>query len=482
MAKDINIHLKTQGAAQTKQQLEEVGGASQRVGETVGRGGKRGADGMDKMSQSADKAQSRFGKLGASIKSWVVGLVGITAAISAITRAIRTQIQAIEEHARIASEQQKKLISLQAMGEFYKERPELRKEVAAYAELGRRPFEEVAEAWYMLRSQAGRLTGKQRGGIMTQALELGRMYPEAPLTDLVNMFALYTKATQGRDINRIQNVLLQTITEAGGGMGEVSKFMPTILGPAMAAGLTGPQAAGLWSYVTTLPEAGGVARGTVALRNIFLALQGKGTPESQKMLQQFGMAPGMGFFQQMQMLTAQRQAGRFGLPQAELLAGREGAAMLLGLMAQPQAMRETIANVVGAARGRRDITRETLEGIMGTDEFARLEEMRRLLNIQIANIKGGDPRALKWDVYFKEYEKGMREAGWPEAAIDAALMIERLAGATVPWGVEKRIQSIRREFGEGAIVEGAPVIINDNSMNYYPRVGSDERGPRFTQD
>lgn len=488
MAKDINIHVKTQGAQQTKQQLDDIGKSSKRVGDSASRGGRKGAEGINELSESTAKTEGRFGKLKSSIASWVTGLVGITAIIAGITKAIRVQSEAIKEHARIAAEQQKKLISLQLMSDFYKERPQLRKEVAAYAELGRRPFEEVAEAWYTLRSQAGRMTSEQRQGILREALEMGRAYPEAPLTDLVNMFTLYAKATNAQDLNQVQNVLMQTITEAGASMGGVSKFMPQFLGPAMTGGLTGAEAAGLWAYATTLPEAGGIEKASTAIRNLLLILQGEGsTPEAQEMLRGFGVVPGMKFFDQLTILASQRQAGRFGLPQALSLAGRESASMLMGLLKEPEKMYETIENVVRAGAGQRDITAEALEGLMATDEVARLEEEGRRFDVKIQNIKGQDVKALRWITALKEYESLMREAGVPETWIDFQLWgAEKFAafGATPPAGGGVELWS--KQFNQDIVrlrepSRSAPTIIHyhyEQIMNLNPVAGDDERGPR----
>jgi len=415
MAKDINIHLKTRGTQQTKRELDHVGDSTKKVGHAVEKGGK-----------SAETAGFSFGRFAKKIVAWGAGFFGIAATIRGITKALEINAQAMEEHANIAEKHQKKLLALQAMGDFYKERPQLRKEVAAKAEFGRRPFEEVAEAWYTLRSQAGRMTPKQREGILNESLELGRMYPEAPLTDLINMFTLYAKATRSQDLNQAQNVLLQTITEAGGSMGAVSKFMPQFLGPAMAGGLTGPEAAGLWAHATTLPEAGGIEKASTALRNVLLILQGKGeTPEATKMLQGFGITPEMGFFEQMEILAAEQQAGKFGLPQALLLAGREGAPMLTGLLKDPKMMRETIEKVVQAGASQRDIAAETLKGLMGTDEIARLEEEGRQLTIAIDNLKAQDTESLRWRVHLKHLEKDMRLKGLSEVQIHMRLWGER---------------------------------------------------------
>jgi hypothetical protein len=493
MAKDINIHLKTQGAAQTKQQLEDVGKSSKRVGETVDRGGKRGADGMEKMSSSADKAQGRFSKLGSSIKSWAAGLAGITLAVREITRAIRAQSEAIEEHARIAAEQQKKLLALQAMGTFFEEHPEARKEVAAYAEFGRRPYEDVAEAWYELESKGAGLTEEQKKGIMKEALELGRMEPEADLKSIVGMFSLYAKETREQDINLIQNVLRATLSKAGAGLSEVGRYLPQFQSLGISAGLTGAEAAGLWAYATT--RTGQPEKATVGLRNIFMALQGKGTPESQELLPQLGITPEMGFYEQMGILSAQRRAGGFGLPEAETIAMKENAALLLSMLTDPQAMMKTIHEVSAAARPDIDLVKDKLDRIMGTDKVARLEEERRRLDVVIQNIKGQDVRALEWDVYLKEYEKRMREVGVSEYMISHQLRKYRMAAG---FGAEPGPQWLMEPFGEftefpakqqeapaeEVPAETGPVSIHyHNDIYFNPMGGTKEDmgiGPRFT--
>ena len=378
----------------------------------------------------------------------------------------------MEEHGRIAAEQQKKMLALQAMGEFYEEHPQARKEVAAYAEFGRRPFEEVAEAWYALESKGAGLTEIQKKGIMKEALELGRMEPEADLKSIVEMFSLYAKETRQKDINLIQNVLRATMTKAGAELSEVGKLLPRFLPAGLAGGLTGPEAAGLWAYATTRTK--DPAEATTGLRNVFLALQGKGIPEAQEMLKGLGISTEQDFFSQLIQLATQKQAGRFGLPEAELLAGKESASMLLSMLTEPEAMMDTIQYVTERARADIDIVRTRLDRIMGTDEVASLEERGRQLDVQIENIKGSDIRALKWNVYLKEYEMYLREAGYPEAAIGGLLGLERLAGATVPWGVEKRFQSIRTEFQAKSPEGEAREIHYHNDMHFNPIVGFDE--------
>ncbi len=427
MAKNVNIHVKTPGAKQAEQDLNRTGKAAKGVGDSASRAGKKGAEGVHEFGNSAGRTQGRFAKLKSSIASWVLGLVGVAAAIRLVTTAIRIQKEAIEEHARIAAEQQKKLLALQAMGTFFEEHPEARKEVAAYAEFGRRPVPEVTEAWYALESKGAGLTEGQKKGIMRESLEFGRMEPEADLESIVGMFSLYAKETRQEDINLIQNVLRATLSKAGAELSEVGRYLPQFQSLGIAAGLTGAESAGLWAYATT--RTGQPEKATVGLRNIFMALQGKGTPESQKLLQQLNVAPEMGFYEQMGILSAQQEAGKFGLPEAETIAMKENAALLLSMLTDTDAMMQTVREVSDAARGDIDIVKDKLDLIMGQDEVARLEEDIRRLNITIENIKGRDVEALRWQRRKALAEKVLRERGLPEVVIDFNAWVQDMSSA-----------------------------------------------------
>lgn len=471
MAKDVNIHIKTPGAQESKRNLEEVGKAAKSVGDSAHSGGRRGAEGVDKLGQSAKKTESSFSKLKSSITAWVTGLVGIAAIIKGVNAAIRAQGEAIKEHADIAAQQQKKLLSLQAMGDFFKEHPEARKEVATYAEFGRRPFEQVAAAWYGLESKGAGLTKEQKAGIMREALELGRMEPEADLTSIIDVFSIYAKETRQQNINQIQNIIRQTLSSAGAELGQMGQYLPRFLPLGIAGGLTGAETAGLWAFATTrapTPEAA-----TVGVRNIFAALRGKGTPESQKLLQQLGISTDMNIFEQLTALSAAQRGGRFGVPEAETIAGRENIAILLSMLTEPQAMMDVVRSVTGVARPDIDIVRDKLSQIMQRDRVARLEEDRRRLEVAIRNIKGSDVRALEWDVYLKNYEQYLREQGWADWEIKGQLAVESFMSAAFPGSLERKQQMLEK-IKEQSQSEGQVSIHYHHDVVHYPIAGSKE--------
>jgi len=501
MAKEVNIHVKTPGAETSKQKLDELAAAGRDFGEDVNQAGtkvqsgaKKGAEGIGGLSQETGKAQSGFEKFGASITLWAAKIFGIAAVIRGITTAIKSQTEAMKEHADLANEQQRSLVRLQYLGQFFKEKPELRKEVEAYAEYGRRPFVEVVEAWYNLRSKGAGLSEAQRRGIMQEALEMGRTDPDTELDTLVDMFSLYAKKTGQADINRIQNVLLQTITEAGGSTGDVSRYMPQFLPFGLAGGLTPAQTAGLWSYATTQTADAAVA--TTGLKAMFLGLQGKGTPEGQELLKQFGVMPQMGFFEKIDLLSQQYQGGALGLGVAEQLAGREGAGILLDLLRSPGAAIQTISNVEQVDTGKIDLTRDMITELTGQDRRAFLEEETRRLDIALENLKGGKLKPMEMQKYLKEFELEARKANEPEIIIKLAKAARWALGAVgfSPETIASR-DVYPSEYRDRARDEGStvPTVNNINNfnneyhqdMNFYPRVGTTgegERGPRVSED
>ncbi|MCK9243672.1 MAG: phage tail tape measure protein [Candidatus Marinimicrobia bacterium] len=468
MAKDVNIHIKTPGAAEAKQQLDNVSQSTEKIG------------------TEGHRAGTGLGKLKDSILSWITALAGVGAIINGITRAIRTQMDAIKEHGRIAAEQQKKLTMLQYLGEFFKEKPELRKEVEAYAVYGRRPFEEVAESWYTLRSKGAGLTRQQQQDILKESLELGRTVPETNLNTLVDMFSLYAKKTGEKDANRIQNVLLKTIEEAGGTAEDVGRYMPEFLPVGMSGGLSGAQSAGLWAYVTT--QLASPSTATTGLRATFMGLQGRGTPESQKLLGRLGVDAGEGFLQKINILSEKQKAGQFGLSEAELLAGREGASVLLSMLKSPAAMMKTVGSVVGADVGSKDLTQKMITELLGKDEMAALEDKARKLAVSIQNIKGSDTQSMQWGVYLLAYEEALRKQRVPEWLIKQQLYIEgvksavglepgQLSGIASPILSAAEMQGVRRQT--------QPVINNHyhNEVQYYPTTDRrDINQPRVGRD
>jgi hypothetical protein len=474
--KDVNIHVRARETEESKRKIEGVAQSTKEMGEKTEEAGRRSAAGMEKAL--------------ATVAKYAATMVGVQKLLSEFTRALEENARAMDENAAAAEKHQKSLLRLQFLGGFFQERPELRQEVGALAEFGRRPYEEVANAWYNLRSKGAALSQGQQDSILREALEMGRTDPDLPLDTLVDMFALYAKKSGEPDANRIQNVLQETITQAGGSGADVAKYMPQFLPIGMAGGLTAAESAGLWSYATTLLGEASVA--TTGLKATFLGLEGKGSPEGQKLLKKLKITPEMDFFSKLDVLGRARAGGKFGLASAEQLVGREGASILLDMLKDPGAVRSTVGAVTAMDRGDIDLTRTRIEELVGSDEVARMEEDNRQLAVRIENLKAADRESLTWKNAELQREAAMREKGYAPYAISLVKRRDRHAkglgftpdqtGELPPdIGAGFSVGPYRRQLGGE---DAGATIVNynfDNSTHLRPVAGTRDDG-RFSQD
>lgn len=548
--KDINIHVKAQDTEQTKTKVDGVGASVDQLGEKVKKTkqqtetasqkqqefneklrqskeeadkasksqedfGKKTKESQDEAGGTVDNTTKKIGILGQqlnSLKNYFLAAFGFTALINAGTRAIEAQSRAMKEHADISFQMQNNLLRLQFLGDFYKEKPELRKQVMEFAEFGRRPFEEVANAWYNLRSKSGTsLSPQMQEQIMKEALEYGLTDPAAPLDTLVDMFSLYAKQTKDPNANRIQNVIRETITQAGGSTAQTAQYMPQFLPIGMSGGLSGPEAAGIWAYITTQFAEPSIA--TTGLRSVFMALEGKGTPQSQQLLKKLGVKSDMNFFDKIQQLSKKQAEGKLDLSGAETIAQKEGAPALLLLLQNTEAMMKTVEAIMNAYQSDQDLTRNAIQELYGADELARLEDMSRFLDVFIRNVKSTDMKAVRVELGKKVQEAVLRKSGTGEIAIGITKFVDwitsGLFGTTLGgWTnlTDDEIYSLlnvyQEEQSKGTLNKQvmpsylepqpwekpfapaqsmpaqSPVIINnntDNSLNIYPSIGEFEK-------
>jgi hypothetical protein len=388
--KDVNIHVRALEAEEAKRKIEGVAQSTEQMGDKTEEAGKKGARGM---AAGAEK-----------LAAYAAGAVSATAVLGLLTGAIRANSAAMTENAEIAEGQQQRLLRLQFLGDFLKEHPEARQEIAAYAEYGRRSPAEVSDAWYNLRSKGGFLDDTAQRGVLMEALELGRTDIDVSLDTMVDMFVLYMKKTGERDANKAQNVIKQTITEAGGGAQDVANQMTKFLPLGIAGKMTGAQAAGLWAYATT--ELGNPAEATTALSNVYEGLEGAWTPDRQKMLERLGVRRDMPFMGKLEALSKQDLT----VEQLGTIAGA-GGPMLASMTKNIGDLKRAMAAVEAADRADIDLTRQQIEEVFGSDEIARIEEDNRRLRVEIENLRAGDVEALRWSNKELVREVAMRRRG-----------------------------------------------------------------------
>jgi len=113
MAKDINIHLKTTGAARTKQQLRETGEAAKGVGEKTAAGHKQGAQATEQATQK----MTGMGRVLNNLKSQVFAFVGAWLGMQAVQRALSYIITRLEKIQQLQKDIYQESVDLAEIGQ-----------------------------------------------------------------------------------------------------------------------------------------------------------------------------------------------------------------------------------------------------------------------------------------------------------------------------------------------------------------------------
>ena len=113
MAKDINIHLKTTGAAQTRQQLRETADSAQQVGQKTAEGSTKGAEATEQATQK----MGGMGRVLSSLKSQVLGFVAGWLGIQTILRLLDAWVQKMERVKQLQSDIYQQGLSLAEIGQ-----------------------------------------------------------------------------------------------------------------------------------------------------------------------------------------------------------------------------------------------------------------------------------------------------------------------------------------------------------------------------
>lgn len=113
MAKDINIHIKTPGAQQAKQQLDTVGEASKKLGDKTAAGQKKAASATGETTQKL----SRMGGVVTGLKTQVLGLVKAWLGIQTVIKIVTWLIEKLERVAQLQKEIYEKSISFMEVGQ-----------------------------------------------------------------------------------------------------------------------------------------------------------------------------------------------------------------------------------------------------------------------------------------------------------------------------------------------------------------------------
>jgi len=113
MSKDINIHLKTRGAEQTKQQLGEVGKKTQQLGQKTTEGQKQAADATEKASSK----MTGMGRILTGLKSQVMGFVGAWLGLQGVQKVITYIIEKLERIQQLQKDIYQNSLNLAEIGQ-----------------------------------------------------------------------------------------------------------------------------------------------------------------------------------------------------------------------------------------------------------------------------------------------------------------------------------------------------------------------------
>ncbi len=117
MAKDINIHVKTQGTGQSAQNLDKVGKAGKRVGSDINEGQKRAG----KATNDTTQKMSKMGGILGTLKGQVMGFLGAWLGVNTVLKGLSMWIQKLERIGQIqkdVADQQRSLIDIGQALEF----------------------------------------------------------------------------------------------------------------------------------------------------------------------------------------------------------------------------------------------------------------------------------------------------------------------------------------------------------------------------
>lgn len=113
MAKDVNIHIKTPGASEAKQNLDRLAQSGQNVGQQVDKGQQQAAESTKK----ASKELSGMDRILSSLKTQVTGFVAGWLGLAGVQKLITWLIEKLERISRLQSDIYQKSIELGSVGQ-----------------------------------------------------------------------------------------------------------------------------------------------------------------------------------------------------------------------------------------------------------------------------------------------------------------------------------------------------------------------------
>lgn len=404
MVDELRTRITVEGD-QAQRALKEVSDEEKKLADNTREAG----DAAEGATEELGKMQGVTGFLGRGIGSLldqvsglVRGLVGVGGLVAA-WRANRDEMQQNVALIRELADAQRDFLFLSS-GNTDSELGAIKDAAEIVGGPGSRV--ELTRTFAQLKSQTANISEEERLAIFQQLVETSLTTSAKP-TELVELFSKGARFVP--DPQQLQNIIAQTIIESPESDPAVlARLLPEVLPAGVAAGITPAETAGALSFAAG--EAGTASQGATGLRNILLALRGRGTPESREILERVGAGPEGNFFQQIDALSGAFGSGELGLADLEAIGGRENTALLSALLRNPQGLRDTVGRVVGA-QGGDDITRGKLERTL--DEFAgqNTELLTRQSEARIESLRLNDTDSARANLGRLLFEEQLRQNG-----------------------------------------------------------------------
>ncbi|MBB6429223.1 hypothetical protein [Algisphaera agarilytica] len=352
------------------------------------------------VSRLDDVVNAATGRL-AGMVGGILGAGGLVRALQVLGEELDRRIEQTREFAEAQ-------LNLQFLDTSFNEQE--REFLGQAAQLGGRSPAEIARAYTSLRSRFPDRSNTELQGLFLEIVETG-VTTDADLGTLTDAFAgLFA---ENGDSQRSQNILRETITQAGvGDPGVISRLLGKFLGPGQQIGnVSEAEAAGLVAGATGLdtrqPE-----EQITGLRSVLLSLLGSLSDE------QLEIAQGAGIDRSSintALLTLGQaiEAGRIDAAGLEQLVGAEGVttATALGDPAKRGAFFEKQAAVVRAADSEEDLTGLAIDNIFAQDEVQALNFAIKQVDARTAVAESQDVDALRGELAIKLQQAEQRDAG-----------------------------------------------------------------------
>ena len=399
MADDVKIPISTPGAKEAKQALDGVADSLHKVGDTAKKSGGEAA-------QETGKLHEVTGKLAGQVTSLIGSYMGLQGVLKLLA-GIREEHERILQVTLRQTEAQRGLL---ALSQVAGERPETIAALNRMAVASGRPVEQVAPAFYTLKSGTTGMTPERQQGLMSAALAMGKTDYSADLNAIVNLFS--TLGTQNPDLTptQISNLAWQTINQAKATPSEMAAYLPPILSTGGAAGIDPATLAAAFSFSTR--AGGGAARSGTAVSATLMGLL-RPSDESRTALAELGYPATGGLMERVNWVAGQGENLPPELQAA--LGGRRGIEFVAALARDPAGFAQEIA----ASRAAMNAPGSQVAGELGRlyGEVPAQRMLDQIRSISVASdVAMNTPEALETETRLQFRELLARRRGMGAAA------------------------------------------------------------------